>query len=106
MGKFTPKEKHDLFYKGVTDHKGNIRLDRLNEAQELLREKEERIREGYSRLMIAKRGTALLGIKIGECHVIAVFSTDIYVKCGDDIKKIGYETVIDYLKNTRYVERV
>ena len=56
--------------------------------------------------MIAKRGTALLGIKIGECHIIAVFNTDIYVKCGDDIKKIGYETVIDYLKNTRYVERV
>lgn len=106
MGKFTPKEKHDLFYKGVIDHKGNIRLDRLNEAQELLREKEERIREGYSRLMIAKYGTALFGIKIGECHIIAVFGTDIYVKCGDDIKKIGYETVIDYLKNTRYVERV
>jgi hypothetical protein len=105
MGKFTPKEKHDLFYRGIIDHKGNIRLDRINEAQELIREKEERIREGYNRLMIAKR-VGLLGIKIGECHIIAVFGLDIYVKCGDDIKKIGYDTVIDYLKNTRYVERI
>jgi hypothetical protein len=106
MGKFTPKERRNLFYSGVTDEKGNIRLDRLNEAQELLREKEERIREGYGRLMIAKHGTGLLGIKLGECHIIAVFGFDIYVKCRDDIKKIGYDTVIDYLRNTRYVERV
>ena len=106
MGKFTHKERHDLFYRGITDEKGNIRLDRLNEAQKLLREKEEKIREGYGRLMIAKRGMALLGIKLGECHIIAVFGLDIYVKCGDDIKKIGYDTVIDYLRNTRYVERV
>jgi hypothetical protein len=106
MGKFTPKERHELFYRGVTDERGNIRLDRIDEAQEIIREKEEKLREGYSKLVIAKRSSALLGIKIGECHVIAVFGLDVYIKCGDDIKKIGYEAVLDYLRNTRYVERV
>jgi len=106
MGRFTHKEKHDLFYSGVTDNRGNIRLDRFNEAMEIVRRKEEKIREGYGKMMIAKRGAGLLGIKIGECHIIAVFGMDIYVKCGDAIRQIGYQTVIDYIKNTRYVERV
>jgi len=106
MGKFSPNEKKQLFYNGVIDNKGNIRLDRLKDAEEIIKEKEEKIRRGYNQLILSKQGSALLGLKIFECHIVAIFGNDVYIKCGDEIKQIGYDVVLDYIRNSRYVERI
>ncbi len=106
MGRFTRKERKEFFYSGITDHRGNIRLDRLKEAEDIIKHKEEKIRNGFNQLIIAKRASAFLGIKFFECHVIAIFGTSVYVKCGEMIKEIGYDVLIDYIKNSDIIERV
>jgi hypothetical protein len=107
MGKFSPKEKNRLFYEGIIDHRGNIRLDRINDALRISKEKSQEIQKAYERLIIAKGSQNLLGIKIGECHIIGIFGGKIYLKCvNDDIKETDYSFVVSYIKNTRYVERV
>ena len=106
MGKFKKSEKRHLFYEGIIDHRGNIRLDRFKDAQDIIKRKEEKIRQGYNQLFLAKNAPSLLGIKINECHIIAVFGLDIYIKCFDEIKQINYEAVVDYIKNAKYIERV
>jgi len=99
-------EKRYMFYNGITDHRGNIRLDRINDAQEYLKRKKEKIREAYNQILLAKNAPELLGIKIGECHIIAIFGLNVYVKCFDTLKRIDYSIVIDYIKNSRIIERV
>ncbi len=70
MVKLKRSEKRRMFYDGIIDHRGNIRLDRLNDAQEYIKRKEEKIREGYNQMLLAKNASALLGIRVGECHII------------------------------------
>jgi len=106
LGKFNKDERRHLFYEGITDNRGNIRLDRFKDAQEIIKRKEEKIRQGYNQLFLAKNASSLLGIKINECHIIAVFGFDVYIKCFNEIKQINYEAVVDYIKNVKYIERV
>jgi hypothetical protein len=106
MVRLKRSEKRHLFYNGITDIRGNVRLDRLNDAQEYLKRKEEKIREGYNQILLAKNASGLLGIKIGECYIVAIFGLDVYIKCFDALKRIDYSLVIDYIKNSRIIERV
>lgn len=106
LGRFKPNEKRELFYAGIIDNRGNIRLDRLRDAEDVIKNKDQKIRESYNQLLLAKSASSLIGIKINDCHIIAVFGLDIYIKCFDEIRQIDYDVVLNYLKNTKYVERV
>jgi hypothetical protein len=106
MGKFSPEDKRKLFYQGIIDHRGNVRLDRLNDAIRLTNEKHHEIQKAYERLIIAKGSHSLLGIKIGECHIIGILSHKVYLKCGENIRETDYSFIISYIKNSTYVERV
>lgn len=106
MGRFTKKERRELFYNGITDNRGNVRLDRLKDAEDVAKRKEENLRKAFNQLIMVKRASTFLGIKFYECHVIAVFGTSVYVKCGEVIKEIGYDILIDYIKNSDIIERV
>jgi len=106
MGKFSSEDKRKLFYQGIIDHRGNIRLDRLNDAIRLANEKHQEIQKAYEKLVIAKGSQNLLGIKIGECHIIGILNYKVYLKCGENIRETDYSFVIDYIKNSTYVERV
>jgi len=106
MGKFSPEEKRRLFYDGIIDNRGNIRLDRFKDAIRISNERSEQIQDAYRKLVITKGSQVLLGIKIGECHIIGIFEGKVYLKCGERIKQVSYDFVFDYIKNSTYVERV
>jgi hypothetical protein len=106
MGKFSPDEKRRLFYNGVIDHRGNIRLDRIKDAERIIEKKNTELRKAYETLIVIKGSQTLLGIKIGECHIIGVFTDNVYLKCGESIKTVSHDFVIDYIKNSDYIERV
>jgi len=106
MGKFSPEEKRKLFYEGIIDNRGNIRLDRINDAIRISTLRHQEIQKAYEKLLIAKGSQNLLGVKIGECHIIGIFSGKVYLKCGENIRETDYSFVIGYIKNSTYVERV
>jgi len=106
MGKFSPQEKRRLFYDGIIDNKGNIRLDRIDDAIKIINQKHKELEKAYERLLIVKGSQNLLGIKIGECHIIGIFQSKIYLKCGENIRETDYSFVFNYVKNSTYVERV
>lgn len=105
MVKLTPEEKRSLMNNGLIDHRGNVRLDSINEVNEVLKRKEEKLRKSFDRMMIAKASQQLLGVKIGECKVIAVFYGDVYLNCFGIIRQVSLDYIIDYIKGVRYVER-
>jgi len=106
MGRFTKKELRELFYNGITDNRGNVRLDKIEFVEDIIKRKEENLRNAFNQLIMVKRASTFLGIKFYECHVIAVFGTYVYVKCGEQIKEIGYDVLINYVKNSDIIERV
>jgi hypothetical protein len=106
MGRFSTNEKRRLFHEGIIDNRGNIRLDRFFDAVRIINQKHDEIQKAYEKLIIAKGSQSLLGIKIGECHIIGILGGKVYLKCGDNIRETDYSFVIGYIKNSTYVERV
>lgn len=105
MVKLTPEEKRRLFHDGYIDNRGNVRLDSLDKVQEIIKMKEEKVKQSFDKIRIAKASQQLLGVRIGECRVIAIFGEDAYLNCFGKIKPVTLEFIISYIKGVRYVER-